>query len=254
MKKLILIAAPLCLATIASAQVVLTGNIYTQDFDSLPNTGTPTWTDNSTLAGWYAKRTGSTNLLVGNGSANTGALYSAGSTGSTDRALGTIQSGGTGVWNFGVVLQNNSGVDWSGFTVQMQGETWRRGTTQTAVDRLDFSSKVRSDLTGFSIDEAGFTSDPIHFIPTALTPLSGAAGAYDGNVSGNRLAVQFTSNQTVTSGQYIVLRWTDFNVASSDDLIAIDDLSFSAEAVPEPATMTILAGAAAIAALRRRKK
>jgi len=46
--------------------------IYTQNFDSLLNTGTGnTFTDDSTLPGWYSSRV---TYIAGTGSSNTGGL------------------------------------------------------------------------------------------------------------------------------------------------------------------------------------
>src|SRR5215813_419011 len=45
----------------------------TENFDTLASTGTNiTWTDNSTIPGWYSTRT---TYNTGTGSSNTGALY-----------------------------------------------------------------------------------------------------------------------------------------------------------------------------------
>lgn len=168
--------------------------------------------------------------------------------------MGSLQSTSTGVITFGVVLQNTSSDTWNGANIQFVGETWRRGSAQTPLDRLDFSVKVRTDLTGFVINETGFAANTLGDVLTAATPAGGAAGAYDGNLSGNRTNVSFAISDVVNPGEFLVLRWEDFNVANSDDLLAIDDFAFAANAVPEPATMTILAGAAAIAAFRKRRK
>src|SRR5580765_656148 len=64
----------------------------TENFDSLASTGTNlTWTDNSTIPGWYSTRA---TYNSGTGSSNTGALYSFGLAGAADRALGSVASGG----------------------------------------------------------------------------------------------------------------------------------------------------------------
>ncbi|MBK9288285.1 MAG: hypothetical protein IPN38_11530 [Flavobacteriales bacterium] len=54
---------------------------HSQTFDGLANTGsTNTWADNSTIANWYAQRTGNgTTYTASTGSSNSGALYSFGS-------------------------------------------------------------------------------------------------------------------------------------------------------------------------------
>jgi hypothetical protein len=69
----------------------------TETFDTLASAGTSNvWTDNSTIPGWWSTRT---TYNSGTGSSNTGALYSFGVAGTnpvTDRALGSVASGGTG--------------------------------------------------------------------------------------------------------------------------------------------------------------
>lgn len=49
------------------------------------------------------------------------------------------------------------------------------------------------------------------------------------------------------------LRIITTNAAGNDEWVGIDNITVTSQAVPEPATMTILAGAATIAAFRRRK-
>ncbi|HMY23239.1 MAG TPA: hypothetical protein PLL59_05215, partial [Chitinophagales bacterium] len=76
------------------AQISITNsNPYTQDFNSLPNSGSPT-TTNPNPVDWYrhAGTTNAINLTVGTGSSNSGGFYSVGATDSTDRALGSLLS------------------------------------------------------------------------------------------------------------------------------------------------------------------
>src|SRR5262245_4592250 len=82
-------------ASHAQAQVSLTtlGTPYAQNFDTLLATGTATWTNNTTLPGWYHARTGTGTTIVANdGLSNAGNLYSYGTGTNTDRALGSIGS------------------------------------------------------------------------------------------------------------------------------------------------------------------
>src|SRR5688500_9752037 len=68
-------------STSVNAQVSVTtlGVPYTQDFDTLPASGSATWTNNSTLPGWFHARTGTgTTIVANNGSSNAGNLYSYG--------------------------------------------------------------------------------------------------------------------------------------------------------------------------------
>jgi hypothetical protein len=99
-----------------SAQVLMSGGTYAQSFDALANTGTANaWADNVTLPGWYAAtnltsvKSGTVTLYnAGTGSLTTGALYSFGDSGSTDRALGSLASGGPGNFAYGVRLTNDT--------------------------------------------------------------------------------------------------------------------------------------------------
>ncbi|MGE3467457.1 MAG: hypothetical protein AB7J13_11045, partial [Pyrinomonadaceae bacterium] len=86
--------------TIATLGVPLTEN-----FDGLLVTPTQTpvaWTDDSTIAGAFASLT---TYRAATGASNAGAMYSFGSAGVSDRALGGIASGGTGTffWAFRLV-------------------------------------------------------------------------------------------------------------------------------------------------------
>jgi len=110
----VLLLAVLLLALAAPQQVVMAqaplgtiGVPYTQNFNSLANSGTSNpWTNNSTLTGWYATQQNGTlsAYRADNGSSNTGALYSYGSTGETERALGSVSSGTPGTIYYGVRL------------------------------------------------------------------------------------------------------------------------------------------------------
>ena len=60
----------------------------TQDFNTLPLTGSATWTNNSTLVGWYHAALGTGTTIVANdGSSTAGSLYSYGTGTNADRAL-----------------------------------------------------------------------------------------------------------------------------------------------------------------------
>jgi uncharacterized protein len=86
----------------AGAQVSLTtfGTPYTQNFDTLPASGSATWTNNSTSPGWFQARTGTGTTIVANdGSSLAGNLYSYGTGTATDRAFGSSGSGNAAIGN-----------------------------------------------------------------------------------------------------------------------------------------------------------
>ncbi len=213
----------------AMAQVPLTtlGTAYTQNFDTLPATGSATWTSNSTITGWYSVRSGTgTTIVADTGSSNGGNLYSFGSTGSSDRALGSLGSSNATAGNFfyGVRLQNNTGATITSLDVAYVGEQWRNSAAaaQTvAFSYLVGSPAVTGTLTEFQL--AGTTVTNLDF----TSPITaGTAGALDGNAAANRTAKSFTiTGLSLPSGTEIMLRWSDPDQAGADHGLAIDDFS-----------------------------
>ena len=263
MKKLIAISSCVgVLALAANGQVLLSGGLtYSQNFDSLSNSpaaSSGTWTDNATpgLVGWYASRayvSGTTSAFgpfafttyrVGDGSSNNGSIWSFGTIGSTDRALGSISSGTPKTNVFGVRIQNDTSDTVGNIAIAYTGEQWRNGGN-TAVQTLAF---------GYQVSSTPFTS-PIDVSPEGVngwvadntlnfnTPTTGATAAtLDGNNSANRTALSDTlTGVTLAPGQEIFLRWRDIDDSGNDHALAVDDFSVSFSAVPEPST-AILGG------------
>lgn len=212
------------------ARASFTPSPYSQGFDSLANSGTGnTWSDNVTLPLWYSNRT---TYNAGNGSSNTGALYSFGSTGSADRALGGVASGGTGTIFFGVQLTNNTGATITGLDITYTGEQWRTGGSATAgvlsvAQKLDFQYQANApSLTGgtwVDFNTLDFTS-PIFGV--GATELDGNAVANRTTLSGSLTGLNLAPNETIW------LRWQDINDANNDHGLAVDDLSVTAVTVP----------------------
>lgn len=241
-KFFVLLSVLLLSAATATAQITYTGGTYTQDFNTLPSSGTFTFAGtgpfalntapvNATgLAGWsFAKVNGSgANALFffGTGSSNTGGTYSFGAAAASERALGTLLSGTVGS-AMGVTFVNNTGATISEFTVTYTGEQWRYGGT-VGTDRLIFEYAVGgSSLTSgtFTAATALDFSSPIRGTGTAA---GGTAGALNGNALANTAYLSATvTGLNWTAGQTLVLRWSDFNVAGSDDGLAVDDFSFT---------------------------
>jgi uncharacterized repeat protein (TIGR01451 family) len=228
----------------AFSQVSLTAldTPYSQNFDSLPTSGTGNpWTDNTTIAGWYAKRTAGTLAInAGDGSSNAGALYSFGTLTNAERALGSIGSGGTGTVYWGVRLQNNTGGTITSLDIAYTGEQWRDGgtaTTGSVAQTVTFSyltgSPVSTDLSaaGTAMTALDFTS-PIFGHTAGL--------ALDGNAAANRTAKSSTiSGLSIAPGAEIMLRWTDIDHPSSDHALAIDDFSITPHGTAAGPTLSI---------------
>jgi uncharacterized protein len=216
-----LMALALSASFAAQAQVNLTGGTYSQDFDTLANSGT---TNASLPAGWLMTETGGgarDNEQYGadTGAGNTGDTISYGAAASTDRAFGSLQSG-TLIPVFGACFSNGTGGALSSFDVAYTGEQWRLGTA-ARTDRIDFqySLNATSLTTGTwaDVDALDFT-----------TPNTATTGAKDGNAVGNRTAIASTvSSVSIANGATFCIRWNDFNASGADDGLAVDEFSIT---------------------------
>jgi len=214
---------------------------YSENFDSLPNSDTNTWTDDSTINGWYYFRTTLPTLPppnsynVGTGSSNTGALYSFGSAFASDRALGSVASGSTGTIFYGVRFLNNTANTINSLDISYTGEQWRDGGNATlASQQLDFQYQIAATTitSGTWID---FNS--LDFISPVVTP---TAGALDGNVAANRTTLSSTlTGLSLAPNQEIWLRWQDIDNIGSDHGLGIDDFSISAGVSTPPNATTV---------------
>lgn len=210
----------------------MSSGTYSQNFDSLANSGTAnTWMDNSTLIGWYASKSISPNSVTAyradDGSGNTGALYSFGASGSTERALGSVASGTPGNFAYGIRFTNDTGSVQSNITVSYTGEQWRNGGN-TSAQKLAFLYLVSSSPITNS-DAVNMNSWTAFTGLDFTTPTTGAtAGALDGN---NPVNEQVFTNMllpvVVLPGQEIVLRWFDANDSGFDHGAAVDNLTVS---------------------------
>ena len=120
---------------------------HSHNFNSLATSGSSiTWTDNSTISNWYSQRTGTgTTYNAGDGTANSGILYSYGTGTNSDRALGTIGSSNAAAGSFahGVLLRNISGSTITDIKVSYTLEQWRKSSV-TESQSITFYYKTSS--------------------------------------------------------------------------------------------------------------
>ncbi len=218
---------------------------YTQDFNTLINTGTGTWTDNSTISDWYHDRTGSgTTIVAATGSSNSGQLYSFGSSSSSERALGSVGSGNSAAGDFwwGVRLVNNTGNAITSLSIQYAGEQWRYSGT-AAAQTVVFSYQTGTNLTSLTsgswttVSSLNFTS-PI---------VSGSTGALDGNLPANRTIKAGVVPVSIPAGQEVMLRWFDDNHSGSDHGLSTDDFSVTAYGSAGPTSVQFASATSAFA-------
>ena len=223
-------ASPLALAQYVP---LVGGTPAIQTFDTLAASGTGT----AVPDGWYFVETGAnanTSYAADDGNSNSGNTYSYGSSGSSDRAFGSLLSGNLKP-SIGVQLRNESGNALTEIAVVYTGEQWRLGVAGRT-DRL----KAQYSLDATQLGNGTWIDVPaLDFISPNTTA---APGKLDGNLAANRTTVSgsITGLNLAVNGT-VWLRWVDNDVSGIDDGLAIDDISFAVAGDPPvdlPPTVT----------------
>ncbi|MBN8738699.1 MAG: hypothetical protein BGP24_12270 [Lysobacterales bacterium 69-70] len=227
----------------ASAQVALTtlGTAYTQNFDTLPASGTAVWANNTTLPGWYHARTGSgSNLVADTGASNAGNLYSYGASGNTDRALGSVGSGNAAVGSlfWGLRLKNTTGSTITALAIAYTGEQWRNSAA--TAQSIGFSYAIAPSFSG-TLAEFQSTGTAVAALDFTSPVTGGSAAALNGNLAANQQARSVTlSGISLPDGSEILLRWSDPDHAGADHGLAIDNVSVTPQGGgPQPLSLSI---------------
>jgi len=235
--------AGIFLITSADAQVLISSGSYAQDFNTLASTGAA-WTNNLTLPGWYAFKSGAaiTATLAGAGGSTSGGIYSFGVSGAnalTDRALGSLASASASPAAFGLRFTNDTVLTVTNILISMTGEQWRNGGSGVA-STLAFACGVsRIPITNVDTAAAWTNYAALNF----TTPtVGGSSGALDGNQATNRqvFAGVTLTGVTVSPGEELFLRWLDVDDTGSDSALAIDDLTVSFQSDPTPPNTNIV--------------
>lgn len=234
----------------ANVPISTLGVPVTQNFDTLATSGTANaWTDDSTLAGWFAQfsatPTNPTTYRADAGGSNTGAIYSWGTGAATERAFGSIGSGTPGDIFWGIKLTNDTGSTITSLAISYNGEQWRAGGCQPTpctplAQTADFQYQVANAgvITDANAPSTGWLDhDSLDF----TSPIIGTstAAALDGNAAANRSALSSTLTVTVNAGQEVWLRWRDINHANNDHGLSVDDFSVTADGGTPTPTLSI---------------
>ena len=208
-----------------SISLTTLGSAYTQDLNTLANTGT---TNNLTINGWFLNETGSSGsnngqYAAGTGTGTAGDVYSFGAASSTERAFGTLFSG-TLNSTIGAQFTNNTGDTVTSLDISYIGEMWRAGVaSRGAADRLDFqlSTDATSLTTGTWVD---YDSLDLNSPVTSTT-----VGAKNGNDPGFQSNVSFSiTGLSIPNSTSFWIRWNEFDIApGADDGLAIDTFSLT---------------------------
>jgi Ca2+-binding RTX toxin-like protein len=230
----------------AGAQVSLTtlGVPYTQNFDTLPASGSATWINNSTIPGWFHARTGTgTTIVAIDGSSNAGNLYSYGTGTATDRALGSIGSSNAAIGNmfWGLRLQNSTGATINSLDIAYTGEQWRG--SGAAAQTVSSSYLVGSPTVTGSLAEFQAAGVAVPVLDFTSPTTGGAAGALNGNSAANRVALVHTiSGLSIPNGTEVMLRWSDPNHTGANHGLSIDDFSVTPHSLPNLTIGDVTAG------------
>ncbi|HUS11817.1 MAG TPA: Ig-like domain-containing protein, partial [Pyrinomonadaceae bacterium] len=209
------------------------GVALSENFNTLALTGT----SNTTPIGWGFSESGTnanTLYTAGTGSSNAGDTYSFGALSNSERAFGGLRSGSL-VPIVGASFTNNTGGTITSLDISYTGEQWRQGVlNRGAADRLDF--QLSTDATTLT---TGTYSD-VNALDFSSPNTTTAVGALDGNAAINRTNITSTiSGLSIANGATFFIRWTDFDIASSDDGLAVDDFSLTANGDPGDTAPTV---------------
>ncbi|MES2596276.1 MAG: autotransporter-associated beta strand repeat-containing protein [Verrucomicrobiota bacterium] len=221
--------------------VSLGGNgTYTQNFDVMGTTA---------LAfpnGWYGYKVAGTSAAaigsfvsaptVGSGTSTTGALYNFGLAGAaplTDRALGSLASGGF-IGAIGASFVNNSGstIEGANVRISFRSEQWRQGTT-TNTEVMPFEWKIGGNINDTTGWTGASTFDILEILPVVTTGVS-----VDGNGVGSFATISLANLSGLTgwaSGQTLHIRWYDADDTGGDSAMAVDDFTLEISGVVPPA-------------------
>lgn len=233
----------LCKTTLQLAQVSplpyqQAGSRLEQSFNGLPATGTFNLTGKGPheltqlpapitgLQGWYITQLAGSqpniNFSTSTGSATGSGVYSYGTSGNPNRALGSLAAG-TGVYAFGLVLKNETGIILNRIQIRFLATQWRKGGSGNK-NTWRFGYQ-HTDTMHFGVDTL---INEHRFNLTSIHTGTGAA-TLNGHLPVNQAWMEDSiTNIYWLPGQELVLQWADFDETGSDDAMAIDDFSFKA--------------------------
>ena len=244
---------------------------YSQNFNSLPSTGTSlTWTNNSTISGWYRHYDGSTAppgrdaSVQTTGASNSGVgtedgFLNVGQNETSNRTL-VMRRANSFTGAVGVVFQNNSGAQLTGFSVGYTGEQWRRHGDDATSLYFEYAVVSSHNAAEFSV-LSDYTWTRVNALEFVSPQIGGGNTGLNGNLAANRQVISPTMVLAdIQDGEFLAIRWFQdrTNVAGETSLarhaLGVENMSFSA--IPEPSTYAMILGflGLTIAALRRKRR
>lgn len=177
------------------------------------------------IPGWTAINTTSgATLAMGltNGEASSGNVYNVGTTGSEERAFGTLADATT-TPAFGAVFQNNTGGMVTKISIQTRMEQWKESSDNSVNETVAFYYSL--DATG--LNNGTWTAVTALNLNEKLT-MATSNGAVNGNLFANYTNMSnIITGLNWTNGTNLWIKWVDTNDAGNDGMFAIDTFSLT---------------------------
>jgi hypothetical protein len=226
------------LAASVQAQINLPALSYSQNFDAL-GSASATWTDNSTINGWYASVSNATAGTVGpyttaysvgsGGGTSSSTLYALGIAASSERALGGAPSS-TALGLLGMRLLNTSGGAFNDLQLKFDLEQWSdRGTANIGLSYQIFSPGGGNLGTLGGWTSLGSVASPLSVNATPVTGIGNTTGLLANNTFG-------LSSLNWQSGDELWFKWTISKISGQNSTHGIDNVVV---AVPEPSVFAL---------------
>jgi regulation of enolase protein 1 (concanavalin A-like superfamily) len=243
------------------------GQVYSQNFDSLPNPGSTTVNSDNpvainglvyslanpfafgaplaasgggglglpfTLSGWYGWAGLQPKLGASAGDQTTGGVISFGPTNSAsaNRALGLLATSTTGPAAFAARFLNLSGDPLNAVSLSYTGELWRQNTGAKTISFGYYLDPAATNT--FSTNLTVWVGNLDVNFP------AGAAAPEDGTAQTNQISLSVTNLPIAqwNPGAALWLVWLMADPSGKGQGLAIDNLSFSASALPVLATLS----------------
>jgi|GEM_PF-2509473 len=213
------------------------GSRLEQSFNGLPTSGTVNLTgkgphalhqlpSTTGMQGWYILQMTvnqpNTTFSTSTGSATGSGVYSYGTSGQTNRALGSLAAS-SGVYAFGLALTNETGIILNRIKIRFLATQWRKGgsgnknTWRFGYQYGDSARLINDTL----IKNSRLDMGSIH--------TSSGAATLNGHLAINQLWIEDTITHIFwRPGETLILQWSDADETGSDDAMAVDDFSFIA--------------------------
>lgn len=252
---LLSIAALLGASAFAFGQASLTtvGGTVSEDFNSYDFAAEPTntsvaWTNNSTIANWYAD-TRATTLLYqyGGGVSSTTAVYgykfdADGNTTSPASSIGT-RSSSSDPWGIGWAIQNNTVSTLSEFTLEYDAFV-SNYLGDSGPDGYTLTYQI-----GGSYQDNGFANS------ISAADYVAPSGSGQGNpVSVTTDITGTISGVTWNDGDTLWIHWQDTSAVSGESTYGMGIDNVSLTAVPEPSAFALISGLLALGSIMLRRR